>query len=371
MRAFGTAGCGWSHARSPAARKWNTSSARRRPQSIRTCNYCTALPCTRASPKCPAGMRHRVRFRLPRLPFRHRQARSARYARSGNRSFQAWHPSSVCLPVIAIIPIISLISPSSFVRERPLLPDDIACLVHRIDLEARAILGDMLLALLRCHATQQHDRTLDRVAAYVVERPHLAVVEAQVRLRHQRLAVAAHEAEILDAIGQIPAVVALFPFAAPAEAAHCRCRPAFVFRGERYLVGPAAQLRAIRVELAIDFIDDEVFTNQARHQAAPAAVRVDVAVFLVEQHVGLARDALLRVPLPVVAEFGIPAGILVLEPLEVLFGLGLDAPEVHRPAHGEELSYLVDIVLLDQAIPRGGYVVVVNLDAVLLQRQHV
>src|ERR1700744_2586680 len=229
MRASGTTGCGWSRARSRAARKWNTSSARRRLRSTRTCNCCIAPPCIRALPRCPAGTRRRARFRLPRLPFRLRQAQSARCARSGNRLFQAWHPSSVC---VSLIP---LISPSSFVRERPSLPDDIACLVHRIDLEAGAILGDMLLALLRCHAAQQHDRALDRVTAYVVERPHFAVVEPQVRLRHERLAVATHEAEILDAIGQIPSVVALFPFTASAEAAHGRCRTAFVFRGERHL----------------------------------------------------------------------------------------------------------------------------------------
>src|SRR5882757_10688104 len=76
-------------------------------------------------------------------------------------------------------------------------------------------------------------------------------------------------------------------------------------------------------------------------------------------------------PFPEVAEFGVPAWILVLEPLEVLLGLGLDAPEVRRPADREELRGLVDVVLLDDAVPRRGDVVVMDLDAVFLERQHV
>ena len=55
--------------------------------------------------------------------------------------------------------------------------------VHRIDLETGAIFGDVLLALFRCHVAQQNDRALDRVAANIVERPHVPVVETQVRLR--------------------------------------------------------------------------------------------------------------------------------------------------------------------------------------------
>ena len=61
----------------------------------------------------------------------------------------------------------------------------------------------------------------------------------------------------------------------------------------------------------------------------------------------------------------------MLEPLEVLFGLGFDTPEIHRPADREELRGLVDVVFLDDAIPGGGDVVVMDLDAVLLERQHV
>src|ERR1700730_2284092 len=141
---------------------------------------------------------------------------------------------------------VSLILLSSFVRERAdrWPPDDIASSVHRLDLETGAILGDMLLALLRCHVAQQNDRALDGVPANMVERPHVLVVEPQMRLRHQRLAVATHETEILDAVGQIPAVVALFPFAASAEATHCRGRPTLIFRCWPPRVRASSQLPA-------------------------------------------------------------------------------------------------------------------------------
>ncbi len=141
----------------------------------------------------------------------------------------------------------------------------------------------------RRHAAQQHDRALDRVAADMVERPHVLVVEAQMRLLDQRLAVGADEAEILDGVGKVPAVVALLPLAAAAEAAHGGGRTALVLGREGDLVGPAALLAAVGEELAVDLIDHDVLADQARHQAAPAAMRVDVAVLLVEQHVGLAR----------------------------------------------------------------------------------
>ena len=76
-------------------------------------------------------------------------------------------------------------------------------------------------------------------------------------------------------------------------------------------------------------------------------------------------------PFPEVTEFSVPTWILMLEPLEVLFGLGLDAPEVRRPAGREELRSLMDVVLLDDTVPGRGDVIVVNLDAVLLERKHV
>jgi hypothetical protein len=69
----------------------------------------------------------------------------------------------------------------------------------------------------------------------------------------------------------------------------------------------------------------------------------------------------LGIPFPEVAELGVPAWIFVLEPLEVLVGLGFDAPEVDRPADREELPDLVDVVLLGDALP-------CRLDVVVMAR---
>src|SRR5262249_20635498 len=148
------------------------------------------------------------------------------------------------------------------------------------DLEALAVVGERLLALAGTHLAQEGEWALQRVAADMVERPHVLVVEAQMRLRHQRLAVGAHEAEIFDGVGEIPAVIALLPFAAAAEPAHGGCRTAVIFGPERRLMGPGALLRAIGVDLAVDFLADDVLADQARHHAAPAAVRIDVAILL-------------------------------------------------------------------------------------------
>ena len=191
----------------------------------------------------------------------------------------------------------------------------------------------------------------ERVAAHVVQRPHLLVVEAQMRLRDQGLAVGADEVQILDRVGQIPAVVERLPLALAAEAAHRGRRAALVLVGEGHRRGPAVELVGEGVQLAVDLVDHHVLADQAGHQAAPAAVRVDVADVLLKSDDRLARVAELGVPLPEVAELGVPARILVLEPLEVLVGLGLDPPEVDRPADREELRDLVDVVLLGDAIP--------------------
>src|SRR5258708_21459857 len=238
------------------------------------------------------------------------------------------------------------------------------------DLEALAVVGDRLLAIRRTHLPQQAQRALQGVTAHVIERPHVLVVEAQVRWRAQCLAVRADEAEVLDCVGETPAVVASLPLAPTAEAAHRRRRTALILRRKRHLVGPCTLLGAICVDLAIHFIANDVFADQARHHAAPATVRIDVSVLLVEQDVGLAWLALLPVPLPEVTELAVPARILMLEPLEVLLGLSLDAPEVDRPADREELRNLVDVVLLDNPVPCSRDVVMMDLDAGFLQPQH-
>eukprot|EP01093_Parvamoeba_rugata_P002831 TRINITY_DN1353_c0_g1_i4.p2 TRINITY_DN1353_c0_g1~~TRINITY_DN1353_c0_g1_i4.p2 ORF type:complete len:272 (+),score=3.79 TRINITY_DN1353_c0_g1_i4:572-1387(+) len=191
------------------------------------------------------------------------------------------------------------------------------------------------------------------------------------RLRHQGLAVGADEVEILDGVGQIPAVIERLPLALAAEPAHRRRRAALVLVGERLDRRPPIELVREGVQLAVDLVDHRVLADQARHQAAPAAVRVDVAHLLVEGDDLLALVAELVVPPPELAELVVPARVLGLEPLEVPVGLGLDAPEVHRPADGEELRHLVHVELLGQPVPGFLHVVMVDLDAVLLERQHV
>src|SRR5580704_9795404 len=201
-----------------------------------------------------------------------------------------------------------------------------------IDLEALAVLRDRRVALRsRFQCAEAAQRAPESVATNVVERPHLLRVEAQVRLRHESLAIIANKAEVLNGVGDVPSVVAVFPFAAAAEATHRRRRAPFIFGGERHLMRPAAPFRAISVHLAVDFVANEVLADQARNHAAPAAVRIDVAHIAVEENLQLARLGEFGVPLPVVAELSVPAGILMLKPLEVLLGLRLDAPEIHRP----------------------------------------
>ena len=119
--------------------------------------------------------------------------------------------------------------------------------------------------------------------ADVVKRPHVLGVETQMRLGSQRLAVGTDEAEVLDRIGNVPAVIAVLPLAATAEAAHRRGRTALILGAEGHLVRPAASFRAIGVHLAVHFVAAEVLADEARHHAAPAAVRVDISDVAVEQ----------------------------------------------------------------------------------------
>ena len=191
----------------------------------------------------------------------------------------------------------------------------------------------MFFARLWRHLAQQHQWALNGVSLDVVKRPHVLVFKAQVRLLNQCLAIGTQEAQVFDGVGKVPAVVALFPFAAPAEATHCWRRTTFVLVCEGDLVGPVAHVRAVGKEFAVDFVHNNVFTNQAGNHAAPAAVRVNVAAFLVKQHVGFARNALSGIPLPVVTKLCIPTRVLVLKPLKVAVGLRLNAPEINRPAN--------------------------------------
>src|SRR5690349_2525329 len=56
---------------------------------------------------------------------------------------------------------------------------------------AALVLGDVLLALLLAHLVEQDVRALQRVAADLVQRPHLLRIEVEVRLRDERVAVVA------------------------------------------------------------------------------------------------------------------------------------------------------------------------------------
>ena len=66
--------------------------------------------------------------------------------------------------------------------------------IARLDLEAGAILGDVRIALFGSHLADQHERALDCVTLDVIERPHIALVEAQMRLSRDRLSVRTHKA---------------------------------------------------------------------------------------------------------------------------------------------------------------------------------
>src|SRR6202171_2542425 len=245
------------------------------------------------------------------------------------------------------------------------------CSVTRIDLEALAIIGHRDLTLDRRERPESAEWAAKLVSAHMIQRPHVLGLKAQMRLRDEGLAVRPNESEVLDRVGNIPAMVAVLPFTATAEAAHRWGGATFVLGGKAHLVRPAAAFRAIGVHFAVDFVTNEVFANQAGNHAAPATMRVRIAHLAVEEDVGFAGNAELGMPFPEVAELGVPARIFVLEPLEVLFGLGFDTPEIDRPANRKELCGLVDVVLLDDPIPGGGDVVVMDLDAVLLERQHV
>src|SRR6202171_4311418 len=204
--------------------------------------------------------------------------------------------------------------------------------VTRIDLEALAIIGHRDLTLDRRERPESAERAAKLVSAHMIQRPHVLGLKAQMRLRDEGLAVRPNESEVLDRVGNIPAVVAVLPFTATAEAAHRSGGATFVIVSKVHHVRLAVAFRAVGVHLAVDFVTNEVFANQAGNHAAPATMRVRITHLAVEENVGFAGNAKFGMPFPEVAELGVPAWIFVLEPLEVLFGLGFDTPEIDRPA---------------------------------------
>src|ERR671911_1416806 len=117
---------------------------------------------------------------------------------------------------------------------------------------AALVLGDVGLAVLVAHLVEQDVRALERVAADLVQRPHLLGVEVQVRLRDERVPVVAHVAELLHDLGDVHAVVERLPLALAGELAHGRRRAPLVLRPELDLVGPVAGLRAVGPALPVD-----------------------------------------------------------------------------------------------------------------------
>src|SRR5262245_7785129 len=85
-------------------------------------------------------------------------------------------------PRLASLPVIGREGAS---RSRLLPPR----LVAGIDGESLAIVGEMRLSVGRAHLPQGEQRALENVAADIVERPHFLLVEAQVWLGDQGLAV--------------------------------------------------------------------------------------------------------------------------------------------------------------------------------------
>src|SRR5690349_2436562 len=96
------------------------------------------------------------------------------------------------------------------------------------------------------------------------------------RLRYQGFVIASDKAQIFDAVGEIPLVIEGLPLSLATESTHRRRLASLILAGKRHFVRPAAQLGAIGIELAVDFVDAELLANEAWHHATPAAVRIDV-----------------------------------------------------------------------------------------------
>src|SRR4051812_26857703 len=144
------------------------------------------------------------------------------------------------------------------------------------------------------------------VMPFTSSRVHLLRVEVQVRLRDERVPVVADESGVLHDVRDVLAVVQGLPLALAGQPAHGGGRTALVLGPERDLVGPVAGLRAVRADLAVDLVDDDVLTDQRGDHAGPAAGRGLVV------GAGLERDRLLAGLCPGVAG--------ALPPLSALFG---------------------------------------------------
>src|SRR6266699_3936453 len=240
-----------------------------------------------------------------------------------------------------------------------------------LDSKALLVLDQPCIPLLGCHLVEQYVGALELYTLKVIQRPHVLVVEEDMWLRNERLAIGADEALILHDVSQVPPVVAGLPLALANESAHRRGFATLVAAAEHLFIGPVAGLRAIRAYLAIDGIHDCIFTDHTRDQTRPATVRIHIADILEGDWLVAVGLGQARILLPPLAVLVVPARILKLKPLEIFFGHGIDAPEVGEPAGGKELSRLMHVSLVRNAVPGLLDVLVVDLQTVLLQRHQI
>ncbi len=119
----------------------------------------------------------------------------------------------------------------------------------------------MCFALLRCHLVEQHIGALELNALEVIQGPHVLVVEDDMGLWNEGLAIGTDKALVIHDINQVPTRVAGLPFALANQLAHRRCWPTLVGGAEDLFIGPVAGLGAVRAYLAIYRIHDRVFTD--------------------------------------------------------------------------------------------------------------
>src|SRR5258708_748968 len=192
---------------------------------------------------------------------------------------------------------------------------------HLFDGETLAILGHIGFPLLGCHLVEQHIRALELNAFEMVQRPHVLVIEDNMRLRNERLAIGTDIALILYDVGQLPAMVAGFPLTLADQSAHRRCLAALVFATERILIGPMTCLGTVCPYLAIYCIHNSIFTDHAGDHTCPAAVWIDIPDILEGDglvSIGLGQACIMFPPLAILV---VPARILKLKPLEVFLNV--------------------------------------------------
>src|SRR4029453_6708959 len=171
--------------------------------------------------------------------------------------------------------------------------------------------------------------------------------------------------------GPVPAVIEGFPLALADQLTHVWSLPALESRPERLDVGPPAGLVAVRAHLPVDLGHDHVFTDQARHHADPAAMRVLVVDVLEDDRVVPIGNGQPSVVLPPLAVLVVPAGVLVLEPLEVLVCHRVHTPVVGQPPSAAALRHLGYVALVPDLVPSPRDEVVRDPQAVLLKRNQI